>query len=57
VKIDVKGGEKMYKFVLAEVPNVQAVLDQAVKDGYKLFCSFYCSDSQQVGLVFQVKSG
>jgi len=45
----------MHKFYLCEVPEVEEILIQIDEEGSTIIGCFYCSDSQQVGIICKGK--
>ena len=45
----------MHTFILCEVPEVEATLAQIDERGDSIVSSFYCADSQQVGIITKGK--
>jgi hypothetical protein len=41
----------MHKLTLCDVVEVESALEQLDADGDTIVSSFYCSDSQQVGII------
>ena len=45
----------MYKYYLCDIPSLEEVIDEINKADGEIVTSFWCSDTNQLGIIYEYK--